>query len=72
MPGVELEVFLFQLLTNANLPRTHRVLETVATKPRGFPEMCKWNAFTIDRGPGVWKDGNLRTGKNFPQYLRSD
>jgi hypothetical protein len=24
---------------------------------RGVPEMCKWNAFTIDRKRGVCKDG---------------
>gem|GEM_PF-3718655 len=30
-----------------------------------FPKLCKWNAFTIDRRGGLWKDEN-ETGKYLP------
>ena len=32
----------------------------------GFPEKCKWNAFTIDSLKEVWKHGEFGKGKDLP------
>ena len=39
------------------------------TIPTGFPKMCKWNAFAIDRQLRVWKDERIAMGKVFPLLM---
>jgi len=36
---------------------------------RCVPELCKWNAFTIDRTLGLWEDGDSM-GKFLPLFRR--
>jgi hypothetical protein len=38
----------------------------VVGKASSIPQLCKWNAFTIDTGRGVCEDcGHVKIGKNF-------
>ena len=70
MPVSRLEsrsrVLINQLLSSRKNEDVGRKEKSGRGLTMGFPKLCKWNAFTIDRLARVCKDGQHAIGKSFP------